>query len=374
MNRRQLLSALPFLATAATAAVAAPKRRAVGGGFWKNPITRVGLNAADGADFPHPNYTMPTRAWFQWVRSIGINHARVTFRIEAIEPVLGGALDQIQVDRTSAMLDDAASIGVYVVLDAHNFGRRQDLNGYYLGDPRLPAEALAEFWRKMAVRFGSHPALMGYGLMNEPPFDIPGWAACCQVCIDAIRSADPRTPVLAPFRGSVLWNTGEGHYDDMATLKGNYVAIEGHQYPDRDSSGRFNYPPSSEIAYAEGFLGTGNWYKWQAALTEGWRNWLMRHNRRGYLGETGAPSTMMWLGDHWGPHPYATTPEGRYLWLEIHEYAIGVMGEAGIPTVFWLSGEHAEANTLFVGSHKSPPPNPMVEMIKRALVGKPLIN
>lgn len=344
-------------------------------GFWKQPITRVGLNLIDGADYPHVNYGYPSAPLLEWVSSIGVNHVRLSFRIEALEPTIGASLDSTQLAALITSLDAAEAAGVMCNLNAHNFGRNNNFTGERRYGIEGPGSALGVFWGKLAAQVKDHPALMAYGLMNEPPWENADWKDICQDCIDTIRAVDARTPIIAPIRGSVTWNINEGYNDDMATLTGNYVAIEGHQYPDWNSTGTFDtHSPDEEYARPPSYGVAVN--DWQAHITETYRTWLTAHNRVGYLGETGMPSLCWWYTGAWSEHWDARTSGGIAFWLAEHENAIGVMGEAGIPTVFWCSGDHAEANKLFVGSHVVPAgqTNLYVEMITRSLAGKPLIS
>lgn len=344
-------------------------------GFWKTPLTRVGLNLIDGADYPHPNYGYPSPALLGWVSSLGVNHVRLSFRIEALEPTMGGPLDAAQVAALIASLDAAQAAGLQCNLNAHNFGRSNNFAGERRYGIEGPGSALADFWGALAAEVEGHPALMAYGLMNEPPWDLPSWKDICQECIDVIRDEDARTPIIVPLRGSVAWNIGEGHNDDLAGLTRDYVAIEAHQYPDWDSAGTFDSHSPDEHYARPGSYGI-DVNDWQAHITADYRTWLTTHNRVGYLGETGMPSLCWYDNGTWREHWDARTSDGKAFWVDMHERAIEVMGEAGIPTVLWCSGDHAEANKLFVGSHRVPQgqPNLIAEMITRSLAGKPLIS
>jgi hypothetical protein len=344
-------------------------------GFWKTPISALGINGGDGAVYPHVNYKYPSSAWFAWLRTIGVNHARVSFRIEALEPTVGGALDAGQVSAMRAMLDAAQANGVVVNLNAHNFGHR-DVSGtdIYYTDSRLPGSALAEFWRKMAVQFGTHPALMAYGLMNEPPWDLPLWADACTQCVQAIRSVDARTPILIPRRGAWVWDWKPDftHDDDLLAIPGNYLAIEGHQYADNDSSGRFGMPAEDWFNQLTQWMGAGNETTFLGALTTQFANTIAQkgNGKRTYLGETGIPSMMMWLDDTWKSHW-----DSRTWWVDMIENAVKMNSAVGMPMMLWISGEHAEGNKLFCGSHVTPSTvvDPTQVMIKRVLAGLPLI-
>jgi Cellulase (glycosyl hydrolase family 5) len=65
-------------------------------------------------------------------------------------------------------------------------------------------QALIDFWRATASEFGSHPALVGYDILNEPSPEggvgpVPSnsaWPGLAKELIAAIRSFDPITPII----------------------------------------------------------------------------------------------------------------------------------------------------------------------------------
>ena len=77
--------------------------------------------------------------------------------------------DQIRLLKT---LDLAAQNGQKVILDMHNYGR---YHGELIGSSKVPYEAYASVWRKLAERFKGHPGLLGYDIMNEPHSTVGLW-------------------------------------------------------------------------------------------------------------------------------------------------------------------------------------------------------
>ncbi len=174
----------------------------------------------------------------------GFNLVRYLILWDAIEPVQG-TIDQDYLDRVEQYLDWLHEAGVRVVLDMHQdvyssvfccdgapvWAVRDDDLPFTLQSPWFvnyfqPAvirawdnfwaypgphsdlqDSFAAAWAAVAARFGSHPAVLGYDILNEPSpgssFEvlhteagIGAWerdfyAPFLQRVIDAIRSADP---------------------------------------------------------------------------------------------------------------------------------------------------------------------------------------
>jgi hypothetical protein len=125
-------------------------------GFFGRPLAPIGLNIADGTDWP-VNSPMPNRAILEWAKSLGVNAVRVGFKIEAVQPTLGGALDPARIAEMKASLAIAAELGIAVLWDAHNYGRRPEGRWGY----ELPASDLANFWQRFAAAFTDRRAILG---------------------------------------------------------------------------------------------------------------------------------------------------------------------------------------------------------------------
>ena len=135
------------------------------------------------------------------------------------------ALDEADLATLVRALDDAQAAGVRVVLAPLSLpgARWKQLNGdvddaRLWRDPAFQAQAEA-YWRQLAGRLRGHPALAAYNPLNEPHperafgFEDPGeagfdaWRARARGTpadldafnrrmVAAIRSVDPRTPIL----------------------------------------------------------------------------------------------------------------------------------------------------------------------------------
>lgn len=112
---------------ASVRAISPARRRADTGGFNPAPVPR-GI-AISGAEFEDPA-TQPTYTYFQ---GKGFNFARVAFKWEDVQQFLNGSLTTSTLD---TQIGYAASAGIPVVLDMHNFGRRtiQPVSGGFTDD------------------------------------------------------------------------------------------------------------------------------------------------------------------------------------------------------------------------------------------------
>jgi hypothetical protein len=225
---------------------------------------------------------------------------------------------------------------------------------------------LVEFWSDFADAFQGHPALLGYGLMNEPPADISGWPETCQACVDTIREVDEQTLIIVPGRGAWTWNwTQINNTMDQVKDPSGRMCHEAHQYADSDSSGRFAYSyEGHEWPRWTREMGEGNQLDWLTAITKPYHSWLKERGVRGILGETGIPSSCMWRGDlnAWAPHW-----DYRDGWLGMLRRYVTQAASDGVPVFLWTAGQHYAENKLAI-AYDAPAgvANPVADLIARA--------
>lgn len=253
-----------------------------------SPIQLMGMNIA-GAEFSdsmpgqhNHHYTWPRAANFERYVALGIQLIRLPFRWERVQHQLYGELDDDEMQRFMAALDGAHAAGMQVLLDMHNYYERKIDDHHYveIGTAEAPVEAWIDGWLRVVARVKDHPAVWGYGLMNEPKGTEGRWAAGAQRCVDAVRAVDPHMPIIIAgdgFSTAQFWEDQNGAY---FPLRGDNLLYEAHIYLDRDTSGRYDdldedIHPNKGIARAVPFF-----------------NWLKAHGQRGFLGELGVPEFM----------------------------------------------------------------------------------
>ncbi|KAA8918044.1 cellulase [Xanthomonas sontii] len=247
----------------------------------------AGINLA-GAEFNSAkkpgvlfkDYVYPTDADYAYTATQGMNIVRLPFLWERLQPQANGPLDTAQLDALRTAVERARRYNLHLILDVHNYAK---YDGVRIGGDAVPAAALADLWRRLALVFGNDGSV-AFGLMNEPNGLASGdWAAIAQASIDAIRGTGADNLILVPgtaFSGAHSWNStwyGVSNAQGLLTVHdpaGN-LAFEVHQYLDPDSSGTSAACVSTSIG---------------AERLQGFTQWLRANGYRGFLGEFGGSS------------------------------------------------------------------------------------
>ncbi|MCQ4314283.1 cellulase family glycosylhydrolase [Pseudomonas stutzeri] len=252
-----------------------------------NPINLVGVNLAGaefGADVGLPgryqiHYIYPSEADFKRYTSLNLKLVRLPFRWERIQPKLNGELNAAELGRLMATLDHAKKHNMQVILDMHNYYRYY---GKLIASKEVPISAFADSWRRIAQKVANHPAVYGYGLMNEPHSTNGKWPAAALAASQAIRDVDQKRWIFVAgdrWSSAFHWpsyNTRLATDPWMRDPKNNLV-YEAHLYLDKDYSGTYAsrsavYDPMIGVTRAKPFV-----------------EWLSRNKLRGFIGEHGAP-------------------------------------------------------------------------------------
>ncbi len=195
------------------------------------------------------DYVYPTHAELDDVAAAGLNVVRIPFAWERMQPRRFGRLDPQQLGLMDDLVDHAATRGVAVILDPHNYGYGY---GHLVGSADTPASAFADFWRRMARHYRDRGNVM-FGLMNEPHDQTPEqWVAPANAAIAAIRAAGARQEILVPgtfHTNGDSWVSQRNAADFAANIRdpaGN-MAFEIHQYTDADQSGGSTVAVSATI-------------------------------------------------------------------------------------------------------------------------------
>lgn len=100
---------------------------------------------------------------------------RIAFRWERIQPTLGAALDATYLGYLSASVASAKAAGLKVILDLHNYGEYVVAPGWPSGRATVAGASgtvteahLCDVWERLSAVFKNEPAVIAYGMMNEP--------------------------------------------------------------------------------------------------------------------------------------------------------------------------------------------------------------
>ena len=199
------------------------------------------------------NYFAEIPKSYEFLGSRGIDLVRLPFRWERLQAAPFEELTDQGVELLRNELDAAEAAGIEVILDLHNYGRYISAEGeLQVGTEALPTEALIDVWQRLAQEFGGHPALGGYGLMNEPNnFPDSGdfasaaelWEDVTQKTVTALREAGDDTLILV---GGYDWSGVEGwrdvHPDAWIDDPADNFRYEAHHYWDADATGTYRDP------------------------------------------------------------------------------------------------------------------------------------
>lgn len=289
-----------------------------------------------GTDYIYPGIDAEgfENAWeLQYLHSKGMNLLRVGTMWERLQHDLNGPLTQFDMDLLDQLFDNAAALGMKIIIEPHNFARRT-VNGttYLIGSPQVPYAAFTDFWHKMAAHFAGHPALYAYSLVNEPHDTNGLWiGGGAQAGINGVRMGDTQANIIVPGDGwSGAWAWLDSGNDALKNLSdpSSKLIFEAHQYFDGDGSGSYAQSYDQQGAYP--MLGVDRLQEFVG--------WLHDNGLKGILGEYGVPdddprwltmldNTLDYLdansdvvtagaywsaGPWWGPYRLSVEPTGTW--------------------------------------------------------------
>ena len=197
-------------------------------------------------------------ASFAFLAERGIDLVRLPFTWERLQPTPGGPLDRDYAETIETMLDAAADNDIDIVLDLHNYAAYESPEGeLLLGTDALPASALTDVWLRIAERWGAHPSVVAYGLMNEPhslPGDsvrdaATGWEAISrQVVIDLREAGDDTLLMVAGYDYSSLPRWRENHPTGWIDDPADNFRYEAHHYWDSLAEGAYDLSYADELS------------------------------------------------------------------------------------------------------------------------------
>ena len=215
----------------------------------------LGINLA-GAEFGSAvpgtfgkDYTYPTHQEIDYYASKGMDVIRLPFLWERVQSAENGPLNASELQHIDDVVNYAATKGITVDLDVHNYG--QGFGGV-IGSTKTPDAAFANLWGQLADHFKGDSNVM-FGLMNEPNIQNPSqWEEAANEAIAAIRATGATQEILVPgtaWDGAWTWVSsgnstaiGTGVKDPL-----NNFAFEVHQYLDSDGSGTHNNVVSASV-------------------------------------------------------------------------------------------------------------------------------
>ncbi len=222
------------------------------------------------------DYVYPTTAEIDYFASLGLNTIRIPVSWQRLQPTEDGPLSTTQLAQLQTLVAYAATKGITVDIDLHNYGAGY---GADVGTAQTPDSAFANFWSQMAATFVNAPNVM-FGLMNEPNSITPAaWAVAAQDAVDAIRATGANQEILvsgSDWDTASSWvSSGNAATVGEITDPDNNIAFEVHQYFNPGSTGTNTAVISPDIGPES-----------LAAVTQ----WAEENGKKLFLGEFGAGS------------------------------------------------------------------------------------
>ncbi len=270
-------------------------------------IQYAGVNLS-GAEFGQGNlpgtfgsdYTWPTSGETAYYQSRGMNFIRLPFRWERLQITNSAVLDPVNLGRMNAFVTNATSLGMYVLLDPHNFMRyypnprgsfQTATNGLVGSSNAIYAVSYGDFsnfWYQVAAVYKSNDHVF-FGLNNEPDsIQETQLVAALNFAIAGIRAAGATNLIFVPgngYTGAWTWSNSNGSFgaaNSVAMLgivdPGSNFVYEVHQYLDSNGSGNNDGIVSTNIG-------------WQR-LTN-FTAWARANNVKGFLGEYAVPGNTL---------------------------------------------------------------------------------
>ncbi|MBN2525713.1 MAG: glycoside hydrolase family 5 protein [Deltaproteobacteria bacterium] len=250
---------------------------------------------ANGAEWPNQYLTRDYESYLKFFRSWGMTTVRLPFKWEYLQPKLGKAFDEAELEKMKITVFHLREYRAKVLIDMHNYARYgNDL----IGSQEVSFEDYADAWRRLAEIFKPYPEVM-FGIMNEP-YDMPTmqWVAGANAAIKAIRDAGAQNLIFVNgngWSGAHNWEQTWPDTPDEAVsnaeamlliddpLGDDHLIFEVHQYLNENSSDW-------------GICECTSWDRTNGCADEtvgtfrmqGFTDWLRLNNRKGFLGEFGA--------------------------------------------------------------------------------------
>ncbi|MEZ0217898.1 MAG: cellulase family glycosylhydrolase [Rariglobus sp.] len=265
----------------------------------------VNLAGGEGGTVPGTygtNYIYPNANEFTYYNGKNQNLIRLPFRWPRVQRTLYGALDSAEMTRLDGVIALAASRGMKVLLDMHDYAR---YNGNLIGSAAVPNSAFTDVWQKIAARYSTNTAIYAYGIMNEPHSTGGLWPAAAQAGVDGVRLADTIHWVTVcgeNWASAATWPTSNPNLN--VSDSANKLIYEAHcyfansnndQYGTYDAEGAY---PDKGVVKVSPFI-----------------YWLKQRGARGLIGEFGVPNNdARWnvVLDRFLAYLYANGVSGTY--------------------------------------------------------------
>ncbi|SMP66948.1 endoglucanase [Neorhodopirellula lusitana] len=241
-------------------------------------------------------YIYPGRSTIEPLAERGLRLMRIPVRWERLQPRLGEELDADQMRRLDETIQAVSDSGGLAIIDLHNYGRYRTVGPSGIVELIIDQKVdntvlvsrhhLADFWRRIALRYNGNANVLAYALMNEPhDMGQSKWQEISQESVDSIRTVDRETWILVAGES---WSSSERFEQANGpkawiTDESERIAYEAHCYLDQDASGHYVHSFAQELSM-DRKLSTRPVERLLPFI-----NWCKRNQVQGFVGEFGVP-------------------------------------------------------------------------------------
>lgn len=275
-------------------------------------VNLSGMEYGKAGAVQNTNYVVPSLSELQYYKSQGTDLIRLPLSWETLQTQLDGPLTASYLANIKTVLSEAASLGMKVILDLHNYG---GYNGVKIGTSGVTDAEFANLWKQLATAVSGSPGLGGYDLMNEPS-NMPSatsWTSAAQAAITAIRGVDTKTPIYVEgndYSNASNWSTLNPGLATLVDPSHNLI-FSAHVYLDSDDSGT-HYDWTQEAA-----LGTTT--ETGVNRLTNFVSWLNEYHLKGDVGEVGVGND-------------------NSAWLQALDNTVAYAKANNLQTTYWAGG------------------------------------
>jgi len=238
-----------------------------------------------GGESSNRNY--PTKAnYWTYYHGKGLNLIRVPFSWEAVQPTLGGTLNPSALASLDTVVGLAATNGMQVILDMHNYGRYTPSGGTstVIGTSPVTYANYQQVWQLLAAHFAAKTGIYGYDIMNEPHDNAGTWVStAAQYGVNGVRQGDTTHYVIVEgdsYAGAQGWMSVNANLN--ITDSANKLIYSAHTYWDSNNSGTYSGTYDSNNEYPN--IGVDR--------VAPFVHWLSLKGAKGLVGEFGVPNNV----------------------------------------------------------------------------------
>jgi aryl-phospho-beta-D-glucosidase BglC (GH1 family) len=269
-----------------------------------------------GGSFSSGSYYPTDQSEWTYYQGKKLRLVRLAFLWQRVQPALNGPLDSSAISSIDTAVSLAASSGMKVLLDMHNYDRYPVSGSNYLvGSAQVPYSAYQQAWSALAAHYANLDGVFGYDIMNEPNGTGGTWPTAAQYGVNGVRAGDTAHYVIVEgdnYAGAQTWMSQNANLN--VTDPANMLLYSAHTYWDANDSGVYSGTYDSNNVYPNVGIDRVAQFVY----------WLQLKGAVGFVGEFGVPNNV-------------ASPDSR--WNEALANFLHYLNINGVSGTYWSGGE-----------------------------------